>query len=96
MEELGRLAAEPEREPRIAYLEPLEELVDLLMEHGAEEELPEVSSVVYRRAERVFAEAERNEWFRKGRILRDPSEPSDAARDHALVTELLRKLDDTR
>ncbi|GGW17893.1 hypothetical protein GCM10018980_31110 [Streptomyces capoamus] len=98
MEELGRLAAEPEREPRIAYLEPLEELVDFLMEHGAEEELPEVSSVVYRRAERVFAarEAERNEWFRKGRILRDPSEPSDAARDHALVTELLRKLDDTR
>jgi hypothetical protein len=97
LEELGRLAAEPEREPRIAYLEPLEELVDFLMEHGAEEELPEVFSVVYRRAERVFAarEAERNEWFRKGRILRDPSEPSDAARDHALVTELMRKLDDT-
>lgn len=54
-------------------------------------------SVVYRRAERVFAarEAERNEWFRRGRILHDPSEPFDAARDHALVTELMRKLDGT-
>jgi hypothetical protein len=98
LEELRRLAAEPEREPRVANLEPLEELVDFLMEHGAEEEHPEVFSVVYRRAERVFAarEAERNEWLRKGRILRNLSESSDAARDHALVTELMRKLDDTR
>lgn len=98
LEELRRLAAQPEREPRIAYLELLEELVDFLLEQGAEEELPEEFAVVYGRAERVFAlrEAERNEWLQKHLVQRDPSERSDVARDHTLVTELMRKLDDTR
>jgi hypothetical protein len=98
LEELRWLAAEPEREPRIAYLELLEELVDFLLKQGAEGELPEEFAVVYGRAERVFAlrEAERNEWLQKHRVQRDPSERSGVARDHALVTDLMRKLDDTR
>ncbi|MEW2272044.1 hypothetical protein [Streptomyces griseofuscus] len=98
LEELRRLAAEPEREPCIAYLELLEELVVFLLRQRAEDELPEEFAVVYGRAERVFAlrEAERNEWLQKHQIERDPSERSDAARDQALVTDLMRKLDDTR
>nr|WP_253267930.1 restriction endonuclease [Streptomyces asoensis] len=96
--ELRWLAAEPEREPRIAYLELLEELVDFLLKQGAEDELPQEFAVVYGRAERVFAlrEAERNKWLQKHQIQRDPSAHSDAAHDHVLVTELMRKLDDTR
>lgn len=96
LEELRRLAAEAEREPRIAYLELLEELVDFLVEQGAEDELPEEFAVVCGRAERVIAarEAEQNERLQKHRVQRNPPEHSDAARDHALVTELMRKLDD--
>ncbi|MFJ9704754.1 restriction endonuclease [Streptomyces sp. NPDC101234] len=98
LEELRRLAAEPEREPRIAYLERLEVLVDFLLKQGAEGELPDEFAVVSGRAERVFAlrEAERDEWLQKNQIQWDPSARSDAARDHVLVTELMRKLGDTR
>ncbi|MEU1014732.1 restriction endonuclease [Streptomyces sp. NPDC005898] len=97
LEELRRLAAEPEREPRIAYLELLEELVDFLLKQRAENELPEEFAVVYGRAQRVFAlrEAERNKWLQEHRVQWDPSERSDVARDHALVTALMRKLNDT-
>ncbi|MFD3910760.1 restriction endonuclease [Streptomyces sp. NPDC058603] len=98
LEELRQLAAEPEREPRIAYLELLEELVDFLLKQGAEDELPKEFAIVYGRAERVIAarEAERNEWLQKHRIQWDSPERSDGARDHALVTELMCNLDDTR
>ncbi|MCF1595245.1 restriction endonuclease [Streptomyces muensis] len=98
LEELRRLAAEPERKPRIGYLERLEELVDFLLKQRAQDELPAEFAVVYERAERVFAlrEAERGEWLQKYQIQRDPSARSDASRDHVLVTELMRRLDDTR
>jgi hypothetical protein len=98
LEELRRLAAQPEREPHIAYLELLEELVDFLLKQGAKDELPEEFAVVYGRAERVFAlrEARRDEWLQKHQIQRDQSEHSDAARDHVLITELMRRLDYTR
>ncbi|MFF1687113.1 MULTISPECIES: hypothetical protein [unclassified Streptomyces] len=64
---------------------------------AAEDELPEEFAVVYGRAERVFAlrEAERDEWLQKYQIKRASPERSDTARDHALITELMRKLDDT-
>ncbi|MBO3673973.1 restriction endonuclease [Streptomyces sp. NEAU-YJ-81] len=98
LEELRRLAAEPEREPRIENLEPLEELVDFLVEQGAEDELPEEFAILYGRVERLSAaqEAERNKRLEKHRIQQDPPGRVDAAHDHALVTELMRKLDDTR
>ncbi|WP_246113778.1 restriction endonuclease [Streptomyces montanus] len=98
LEELRRLSAEPEREPHIEYLELLEELVDFILKQGVKDELPEEFAVVYGRAERVFAarETKRNEWIQKYRIQLDPSERSDVARDHALVTELMRQLDNIR
>ncbi|GEC07181.1 hypothetical protein SSP24_48360 [Streptomyces spinoverrucosus] len=98
LQELRRLAAEPEREPRVENLELMEELVDFLWEQGAEDELPEEFATVQDRAERVRAarEAERNERLRQHQAQWAPVEHSDTARDRALVTELMRKLDDTR
>ncbi|MDQ1068835.1 nSTAND3 domain-containing NTPase [Streptomyces canus] len=97
LEELRRLAAEPDREPRVAHLELMEELVDFLWEQGAEDELPEEFAVVRDRAERVIAarEAEQAEWLQKHQTQWEPTDRSDKARDHALVTELMRRLDET-
>jgi hypothetical protein len=98
LQELRRLAAEPEREPHGANLELMEGLMDFLWEQEAEDELPEEFAVVQDRAERVRAtrEAERKERLRKHQAQWEPAEHSDTARDRALVTELMSKLDDTR
>ncbi|MFJ2789216.1 restriction endonuclease [Streptomyces sp. NPDC087290] len=97
LEELRQLAAEPEQEPRVAPLELMEELVDFLSEQGAEDELPEEFAIVTERAEGIFAarEAERNDWFHKYRTQRVQAERADAARDHALIAELMRNLDES-
>ncbi|MFE7372203.1 nSTAND3 domain-containing NTPase [Streptomyces anulatus] len=98
LEELHRLAAEPEPKPRVAHLELLEELVDFLWEQGAEDELPEEFAIVRERAEHVFAarEAERAEWLKKDQARREPTKRSNTARDHALISELMRNLDESR
>ncbi|MEW2298331.1 hypothetical protein ABZ719_37585 [Streptomyces sp. NPDC006743] len=97
LQELRRLAAEPEQEPHAANLELMTELLDFLWEQEAEDELPEEFAVVQDRAERVRTarDAERNERLRQYQAQREPDGRSDEARDRALVTELMRKLEDT-
>ncbi|CAM5710525.1 nSTAND3 domain-containing NTPase [Streptomyces aurantiogriseus] len=97
LQELRRLAAEPEQEPHAANLDLMTELLDFLWEQEAEDELPEEFAVVQDRAERVRTarDAERNERLRQYQAQREPAERSDKARDRALVTELMRKLEDT-
>ncbi|MDT0613620.1 nSTAND3 domain-containing NTPase [Streptomyces lancefieldiae] len=96
LQELRRLAAEPEQEPHAANLELMTELLDFLWEQEAEDELPEEFAVVQDRAERVRTarDAERNERLLQYQAQREPAERSDKARDRALVTELMRKLED--
>ncbi|WP_234310695.1 restriction endonuclease [Streptomyces sp. NRRL S-474] len=97
LQELRRLAAEPEQEPHAANLELMTELLDFLWEQEAEDELPEEFAVVRDRAERVRTarDAEQNERLRQYQAQREPAGRSDEARDRALVTELMRKLEDT-
>ncbi|MFS4091917.1 restriction endonuclease [Streptomyces sp. AF1A] len=97
LQELRRLAAEPEQEPHAANLELMTELLDFLWEQEAEDELPEEFAVVQDRAERVRTarDAEQNERLRQYQAQREPAGRSDEARDRALVTELMRKLEDT-
>ncbi|MFE2382546.1 nSTAND3 domain-containing NTPase [Streptomyces misionensis] len=97
LQELRRLAAEPEQEPHAANLELMTELLDFLWEQEAEDELPEQFAVVQDRAKRVRTarDAEQNERLRQYQAQREPAGRSDEARDRALVTELMRKLEDT-
>ncbi|MFE5804269.1 hypothetical protein [Streptomyces sp. NPDC056491] len=96
LEELRRIAVEPEPASQTAALEPLETLVDFLQEHGAEDELPGEFATVWRRAELVIAarEADRTKWLHAVRTQDDARGRSDALRDRALITELMRNLDD--
>lgn len=76
----------------------MEELLDFLWEQGAEDELPEEFALVQERAERVAAAraAERDKRLRQDQEHWNSAGRSDTARDRALVTELMRRLDDER
>ncbi|MET9294152.1 hypothetical protein [Streptomyces sp. NPDC003077] len=97
LQELRRLAAEPEQEPHAANLELMTELLNFLWDQEAEDELPKEFAAVQDRAERVRTTrvAEGNERLRPYQAQWEPAERSDKARDCALVTELMRKLRDT-
>ncbi|MFF0161694.1 restriction endonuclease [Streptomyces sp. NPDC005263] len=96
LDELRRRA--DEREPLDAYPDSMEELLDFLWEQGAEDELPKEFALVQERTERVAAAraAERDERLRQDQEQWNSAGRSDTARDRALVTELMRKLDDAR
>jgi hypothetical protein len=68
------------------------------MEQDAQDELPEEFAIVCSRVERLIAvqEVERNERIQRDRVQQDQPRRANATRDHAVVAELMRKLDDTQ
>jgi hypothetical protein len=95
LQQLRQVAAEPEREPRSTELEPLEELVSFLLAQGAEDRLPEEFAVVYGRLERVAAAQQEDRRVRLQKHQAQQRERTATAHKRSLVTELMRRLDDS-